>query len=216
MHKPDSCRNCSLYDKGRGWVPDTIAKNGADYVFIGEAPGGSEVTESIPFVGKAGFVLRSWLVKAVPTLQVALERGKVTIMNTLRCLPPEIAGRAYPKGEEKQVAETCCRQYDNLGTAHTVILFGEHSQTCWFREELLAEDATDRALGHDLKGVAGRIGRVYEKDGRRWVFAPHPAWILRQPALVEAGQAALRIAAQTETIADIKYVDWDVAFACLS
>jgi len=34
-----------------------------------------------------------------------------------------------------------------------------------------------------------------ERDGKKWIFAPHPAFILRQPALVGQGQEALKIAA---------------------
>ena len=127
------------------------------------------------------------------------------------CLPTETQGRAYPRGEEKTLAEAHCRQYDNFGAAHTIVLFGESPQRCWFKEELEAEDATDRQLGHAVKGVMGRVGRVMEKDGKRWVFAPHPAFILRQPALVSHGQQALRIACQSEEVATISYMDWDAA-----
>jgi uracil-DNA glycosylase family 4 len=211
ISRPDSCKGCPLHETSvPGFVPDTIAEH-AEYVYFGEAPGKDEITQGKPFVGRAGFVLKNWLTKAVPTLQIALEKGRVTIANTLRCLPPEHQGRAYPRGEEKEVAERTCRQYDNLGAAHTIILFGEHSQRYWFREELLAEDTVDRALGRDIKGVLGRIGRVYNKNNRRFVFAPHPAWVLRQPSLVEHGQAALKIAANTETTAEVDYIGWDAA-----
>ena len=205
---------CPLYDKGLGFVPDSLVPAPA-YVFVGEAPGKNEVEQAKPFVGKAGHVLFNWLLHAVPQLKLKYEQKKISIANTLRCLPPEIQGRAYPRGEEKAQAEDHCRQYNNFGSAHTIVLFGESPQRCWFKTELEAEDATDRQLGHDVKGVMGRVGRVYEKDGRRWVFAPHPAYILRQPALVEAGQAALRIAAQTEQLVNVEYLAWDKAIATL-
>lgn len=207
LTKPDGCANCPLRDKGVGFVPDQVAPH-AEYVMVGEAPGRQEVQQGKPFVGKAGYVLKEWLLKAVPTLKIADEKGKITYANTLRCLPPEIHGRAYPKGEEKVLAESCCRQYDNFDSAHTIVLFGESPQRCLFNAELAAEDATDRQLGHEGKGVMGRVGRVYQKDGKRWVFAPHPAFILRQPSIVEHGQASLRIAAETERVADVEYVDW--------
>lgn len=208
--KPSTCDGCPLRDKGIGWVPDKVVPD-AEYVFLGEAPGSTEVTNGEPFKGQAGYVLDNWLVKPIAVLQLAKERGKVTVANTLRCLPPEVHGRPYPKGEEKRLAEAHCRQYDNFGNAHTIIMFGESPQRCFFGPELEAEDASDRRIQHDVKGVSGRIGRVVEKDGRRWVFAPHPAWILRQPAIVEHGQQALQIAAQTEQVADIQYVPWERA-----
>lgn len=210
--KPAGCAACPLYTKGRGFVPDTISKK-QKIRFIGEAPGTNEIGEGVPFVGKAGFVLKQWLMKAVPTLQLAFDRGEISLANTLRCLPPEIQGRPYPKGEEKEQAELCCRQYDTpLGTTETVILLGESPQRAFFGPELSAEDASDRRLGRDVKGVTGRIGRVIERDGVRYVFAPHPAYILRQPAMVQHGQEALRIASNTERMIEPAYYqDWNAA-----
>jgi len=213
--KPITCVACPLYHKGEGFVPDNVGTH-PNILMIGEAPGRTEVVKGMPFVGKAGFALHHWLIHAVPQLKIAVERGEVTFANTLRCLPPEIQGRAYPKGEEKVQAEAHCRQYDHFtDEIHTVVLFGESPQRAFFGEDLKAEDATDRSLGHDIKGVAGRMGRVYSRDGKRWVFAPHPAWILRQPSLVEHGQACLKIAANTEKPVEVVYTRWDDAMGAL-
>lgn len=201
---------CPLYEKGKGFCPDAVVPN-AEYIFCGEAPGKNEVADGKPFIGQAGFVLKNWLIRAVPSIRLADEGQKITFMNTLRCLPPEIQGRAYPKGQEKLDAEKHCRQYDQFGHAHTVVLFGESPQRAFFGPELDAEDASDRRLNHEVKGVMGRIGRVIERDGRRYVFAPHPAWILRQPSLVEHGQRALQIAANTERVVDVDYKPWNEA-----
>lgn len=201
-----------MHDKGKGFVPDQLAPH-ADYILYGEAPGKNEIAEGKPFVGMAGFVLKNWLVRAVPQIQLAWERKKVSLMNTLRCLPPEVQGRAYPKGQERVDAERCCTQYRDMGTAQTVILFGDSPQRYFFKDELDAEDAVDRQLGHDSKGVMGRIGRVYERDGKRFVFAPHPAFVLRQPALVQHGQQALAIATNTEHTVAVDYMAWDRAMA---
>ena len=209
--KPAGCDACPLKDKGIGFVPDRVAKR-PRILFIGEAPGKNEVEASEPFVGKAGFALKNWLIRAVSYMQLAWDKGEITLGNTLRCLPPEIQGRAYPKGAEKLQAEACCRQYDSFTPdIHTVVLFGDSPQRAWFRAELDAEDASDRKLGHDVKGVGGRIGREYFKDEKRWVFAPHPAYILRQPSMVEHGQRALQIAAGTDRLVEVDYVGWDEA-----
>ena len=213
MTKPETCRGCPLHEIGKGFCPDAIAPH-PKILLIGEAPGKTEVATGKPFQGRAGFVLDNWLIRAVPLLQLAKERGEITVMNTLRCLPPEVQGRAYPKGETRIKAEAHCRQYDpDLTPYETVILFGDSPQRAFFGAELAAEDAVDKQLGHELKGVMGRIGREYVKDGKRWVFAPHPAYILRQPALVEHGQAALRIAANTEEEVKPEYVSWSVVTA---
>lgn len=211
--KPAGCDSCPLKDKGIGFVPDKISKK-HKFMFIGEAPGKNEVEAGEPFVGKAGFVLKNWGIRAVPTLQLALEKGEVSFGNTLRCLPPEVQGRPYPKGEEKLLAEACCRQYDQpQETVHTVLLFGESPQRAWFGDKLAQEDASDRSLGRDLKGVGGRIGRTYQKEGRTYVFAPHPAWVLRQPSLVEHLQESLRISSGSEKVLEPKYYEGRVGWA---
>lgn len=216
LSKPAGCDACPLRHKGQGFVPDKVARK-PRILFIGEAPGKNEVIASEPFIGKAGFALKNWLIRAVAHMQLAWDKGEITLGNTLRCLPPEIQGRAYPKGEERLLAEQCCRQYDNFtGEIHTVVLFGDSPQRAWFREELDAEDASDRRLGRDVKGVMGRVGRVYERSGRRWVFAPHPAFILRQPAIVEHGQQALHIASGQERVVEPDYIPWDAAIQELS
>lgn len=216
--KPSTCASCPLYEKGKGFCPDKIASR-PRILFIGEAPGTHEInaTPPEPFVGRAGMVLKQWLLHAVPLMKLAWERGEITIMNTLRCLPPEIQGRPYPRGQEKIDAEACCRQYDRtIDGIDVVVLFGESPQRHWFKAELDAEDADDKGLGHQLKGVMGRIGRVYERDSKRWVFAPHPAFILRQPALVQHGQEALKIAVGAERVMEPEYLAWDYAMRELS
>ncbi len=216
--KPAGCDGCSLKDKGLGFCPDKRAKR-ARFLFVGEAPGKNEIAgnKPEPFVGKAGFVLKNWLMRAVPDIQLAEERGEIMYANTLRCLPPEVQGRPYPKGEEKALAEAHCRQYDAFPTdIHTVVLFGDSPQRCWFGEDLIAEDASDKRLGRDAKGVMGRIGREYERDGKRYIFAPHPAFILRQPALVQHGQNSLKIAANTEKVLEPDVMKWDVAMGELN
>lgn len=214
IKKPEGCVGCPLEQKGQGFCPDKPAKKVARFLFIGEAPGKNEIAgdKPEPFVGKAGFVLKNWLMRAVPDIQLAEEKGEIMYANTLRCLPPEVQGRPYPKGDEKIAAELQCRQYDRVpDTVHTVVLFGESPQRAWFKDELDLEDASDRRLGRDVKGVTGRVGREYEKDGKRWVFAPHPAFILRQPALVQHGQNSLKIAANADKRIEPTYTKWEDA-----
>ena len=207
--KPDTCASCPLYHKGQGFVPDSgVAK---EAVFWGEAPGRKEVEQSTPFVGPAGFVLKHWLLPAAAQLQ----QDACRFQNVLRCLPPEKHGRAYPSGEEQRLAEACCRQYDQPSSC-TQVLCGEFPQRLHFGEDLRQEDILDKARGRDAKGVLGRIGRVYERDGKKWVFAPHPSWVLRNPYAVEAGQEAIRIAFNPTRYVETEYVPWDQAKGILA
>ena len=211
IQRSSGCSGCPLHTKSvPGFCPDKIVPN-PEYVIYGEAPGKNELIQATPFVGDAGFVLKNWLMKAVPQLQIANEKNRIGYQNVLHCLPPMTQGRPYPRGKERVEAEAHCALYRTVPEAPVVILTGEVPQRFFFSKELEAEDAEDRQLEHELKGVMGRIGRVYERDGKRWVFAPHPAYILRQPALVQHGQAALQIAANTEKVAEVDYVDWDKA-----
>jgi len=208
--KPNGCFGCPLFTSGRGFVPDLIAPN-EEYCIFGEAPGTTEINVGRPFEGKAGFVLRSWLIRAVPTLQIALEKNRVSFRNILHCLPPDNKGRPYPTGETRRDSETRCKQYHSDIVANTVILCGEVPQRFFFGVELEAEDASDRRLGHQLKGVLGRVGREYTKDGKRWIFCLHPAFILRQPSLVTHGQQALKIATGTDKTLEPEYLSWNAA-----
>lgn len=210
LKKPNTCEGCPLNETGKGFCPDNITSS-EEYVIFGEAPGKTEVEVGKPFQGKAGFVLTQWLMRAVPTLQLASEKKRISYRNILHCLPPDNKGRPYPSGPTKQQAEEHCKQYHTNITAKTVILCGEVPQRFFFGPELEAEDASDRRLGRDVKGVMGRIGREYERDGKRWVFAPHPAFILRQPALVTHGQRALSIAASDSQVMEPDYMKWDAA-----
>ena len=77
LPKPEGCTGCPLVDKGQGFCPDKIAPH-AVYEFRGEAPGKNEIVHTAerpaqPFVGKAGFALHQWLIRAVPLLQLAVE-----------------------------------------------------------------------------------------------------------------------------------------------
>ena len=216
LKRPDTCTGCPLHDKSvHGFCPDKLVSN-PEYVVYGEAPGKNELIKAEPFVGDAGFVLKNWLMKAVPQMQIASEKNRIAYQNVLHCLPPMAQGRPYPKGKERVEAEAHCAQYRSEPQAKVVILCGEVPQRFFFSKELDAEDAEDRQLGHDVKGVMGRIGRVYEKDGKRYVFAPHPAYILRQPALVQHGQMSLRIATSEDKLVDIDYTPWDRAMEELS
>lgn len=215
--KPEGCTGCPLQNTGVGWCPDLLSIGPPEFTIYGEAPGKTEIEDGQPFVGKAGFVLKNWLMHAVPALKIAAERKRVSYKNILHCLPPENHGRPYPSGEDRRGAESQCGQFRSPDTdAPTVILCGEIPQRWFFGPELDAEDASDRSIGREAKGVMGRIGRVYERDGRRYVFAPHPAFVLRQPSLVTHGQRALEIAVNQTPELEPYYMPWEMAMEQLA
>src|SRR5678816_1980955 len=107
--KPSGCAGCPLASSGEGYCPDLLVSN-PEYTIYGEAPGSTEINLGRPFEGKAGFVLKNWLIRAVPGLQIALERKRVSFRNILHCLPPTKSGRPYPTGPLKVEAEAHCAQ----------------------------------------------------------------------------------------------------------
>lgn len=215
MLKPQGCEGCPLAHTGEGFCQDSLVKDPL-FTIYGEAPGTNEIELNKPFVGKAGFVLTNWLLRVVPTLQIALEKRRISFRNILHCLPPMKQGRPYPTGKDRTDAEAHCAQYRSPEIdAPTVILCGEIPQRYFFGNELEAEDLVDKRLGHGAKGVMGRIGREYERDGRRYIFAPHPAFVLRQPALVQHGQEAMRISANEAKVYEATYVPWTNALESL-
>src|SRR5579864_6275257 len=153
--QPNTCEGCSCLATGHGFVPDDVHP-GAKFEIRGERPWKSELAAGKPFQGDAGFVLKQWGLAAVPGLRVALERGQVDLTNTLRCLPASLDPKhTYPrKRADRDAAESHCRQYASSASP-VVILAGEHAQRAEFGAELDAEDAVDKSLGHDLKGVLG-------------------------------------------------------------
>ena len=149
--------------------------------------------------------------RAVPSIQIAYEQKRISLCNMLKCQPPESQGRMYPTGETKALAEKHCSQYLNIGEPSVVILAGEAPQRYFFGKELEQEDLIDRALGHSTKGTSGRIGRVYERDGKRWVFAPLPSSVLKQPSLITHAQESFKIATGEAKELQVQHVAWNEA-----
>ena len=90
------CSNCSL-GKGRTNIVFSDGYANAPVMLIGEAPGADEDASGIPFVGRAGKLLNSFLEEC------GISREKdLYVCNTIKCRPPE---NREPKPEEKNACE---------------------------------------------------------------------------------------------------------------
>mgnify|MGYP003661978190 CR=1 FL=1 len=87
-----SCTACTLREGCQGPVP---AKAGGRVMLVGEAPGRNEDETGVPFTGQAGEYLNSLLETA------GLNRGEVTISNTVKCRPKSKCG-AYPRDTHRE------------------------------------------------------------------------------------------------------------------
>lgn len=90
--KPTSCTTCPLYQHQRsGFMPRPTGSLGYGVLLVGEALGAEEEAVGEPFVGKAGFKLRTMLKSR------GLDDSRFLIDNVLRCRPPQnqLAGAPY-------------------------------------------------------------------------------------------------------------------------
>ena len=77
-----SCKQCPFYSHYQRHVPFSLPKGGkAELVVVGEAPGGEEIKQGIPFCGKAGDFLRKELKKVGFSSEICY------ITNVFKCRP---------------------------------------------------------------------------------------------------------------------------------
>ena len=150
------CQRCSL---GRVRTNIVFGEGNpkAEIVFVGEAPGGDEDIQGIPFVGRAGQLLTRIIAA------MGLKRDDVYICNILKCRPP---GNRNPRPEEiaacepfliKQLEAINPRVICALGT------FAAHT--------LLKTDVPITVLR----------GKFHAYHGIQLMPTYHPAYLLRNP-----------------------------------
>jgi DNA polymerase len=151
------CTRCKLHTLGRQQIVFGVGNPSADLMFVGEAPGGDEDIQGIPFVGRAGQLLTK-IIEAI-----GLKRDDVYIANVIKCRPP---GNRNPEPDEVETCEPFLfRQIDIIGPRVIVALGTFAAKTL-----LKTQDPISRLRG-----------RVYEYRGAKLVPTFHPAFLLRSP-----------------------------------
>ncbi|MFP4079326.1 MAG: uracil-DNA glycosylase [Ectothiorhodospira sp.] len=153
-----SCTLCTDLARSRSHTVFGTGDPGADWMFIGEAPGAEEDRRGEPFVGRAGRLLDRMLEA------LGMDRGQgVYIANILKCRPPE---NRDPRPEEARA----CRPYLDR-------------QIALVRPRVLV--ALGRVAAQNLLDTQqplGRLrGRVLDYRGIPLVVTYHPAYLLRKP-----------------------------------
>lgn len=148
------CEKCKLSEE-RKQVVFADGDAGADVFVIGEAPGAQEDEEGLPFVGKAGELLRSAFGK------VGIPEENVYITNTVKCRPP---GNRDPQRDELDACRPYLDEQFDLVDPSVVLALGSF--------------AIGYCLGDDT-GVGASRGTVYEFNETQLVTTYHPAYILR-------------------------------------
>jgi uracil-DNA glycosylase family 4 len=133
-----------------------VGDESADWLLVGEAPGGEEDRLGEPFVGQAGKLLDNMLAA------LCLARGRnVYIANVLKCRPP---GNRNPEPIEVATCSPYLRRQIELIRPKLIVAMGRFAV-----QTLLNTDAT----------IGSLRGRVHAYHGVPLVVTYHPAYLLR-------------------------------------
>ena len=152
-----ACRRCGLCETrqhvvfGQG-VPD------AEVLFVGEGPGAHEDEEGLPFVGRSGKLLDSYL----EAVDLSRERN-VFIANIVKCRPPQ---NRDPLPAESEACMPWLREQFRILRPKIVVCLGRI--------------AAQRMIRPDFS-VTKEHGVFVDKGGVAFMGTFHPAALLRQP-----------------------------------
>lgn len=155
-----ACVLCPDLVANRSQTVFGVGNRQADWMIVGEAPGGEEDRQGEPFVGPAGQLLNAML------RAIGLARAQVYIANVLKCRPP---GNRDPRPEEAQNCRPFLHRQIELVSPKLILVVGRIAA-----HNLLQ---TDTPLGK----LRGRVHR-HEATGVPVVVTYHPAYLLRNPA----------------------------------
>jgi uracil-DNA glycosylase family 4 len=167
------CTLCELH-KTRTQAVFGVGDYNAQWLFIGEAPGGDEDRQGEPFVGRAGQLLNN-MIRAM-----GLRREKVFIANILKCRPPK---NRDPLPHESQACRPYLRRQIELLNPKIIVALGRIAA-----QNLLQ---TDTPIGK----MRGRR-YFYESSRIPVVVTYHPAYLLRSPQEKRKAWHDLQLAAE--------------------
>jgi uracil-DNA glycosylase len=153
---PD-CSRCKLHRLGRTQIVFGVGNPNADLMFVGEAPGGDEDLQGIPFVGRAGQLLTK-IIEAIN-----LTRDSVYIANVIKCRPPQ---NRNPELDEVETCEPFLFRQIEVIQPKVIVALGKFAA---------------QALLKTLDPISRLRGRVFEYRGAKLVPTFHPAYLLRNP-----------------------------------
>jgi uracil-DNA glycosylase len=148
------CTKCGL-SQSRKSVVFGEGSEGAQVLFIGEAPGEEEDQQGRPFVGRAGKLLDQLIART------GLSRGDVFICNVLKCRPP---GNRDPLGEEVEACKGYLLRQIDLIQPRVICVLGRHANNTLF--------------GTDERITKIR-GQIREWQGITVIPTFHPSYLLR-------------------------------------
>jgi uracil-DNA glycosylase family 4 len=152
------CTRCKLHALGRKQIVFGVGNADADLMFVGEAPGGEEDIQGIPFVGRAGQLLTK-IIEAI-----GLTRDDVYIANVIKCRPPQ---NRNPDPDEVETCEPFLFRQIDVIKPKVIVALGTFAA---------------RGLLRTIDPISRLRGRVFEYRGARLIPTFHPAYLLRNPS----------------------------------
>jgi uracil-DNA glycosylase family 4 len=152
------CTRCKLHGQGRTQIVFGVGNPDADLMFVGEAPGGDEDIQGIPFVGRAGQLLTK-IIEAM-----GLTRDDVYIANVIKCRPPQ---NRNPEQDEVDTCEPFLFRQIDIIKPKVIVALGTFAA---------------RTLLRTLDPISRLRGRVFEYRGAKLMPTFHPAYLLRNPS----------------------------------
>jgi len=149
------CNACCLCENRTKIVFSDGCEN-APIMFIGEAPGKNEDETGIPFIGRAGQLLRKYM------FECGFENNDFYIANTVKCRPPE---NRKPTKEEKNACFHFLNSQIDLINPKYIVLVGSTA---------LESFILDRKLS-----ITKARGQIFEISDRKFIPIFHPSYLLR-------------------------------------
>lgn len=152
------CTRCKLHTLGRTQVVFGVGNPNAELMFVGEAPGGDEDIQGVPFVGRAGQLLT----KIIEAIEMA--RDQVYIANVIKCRPPQ---NRNPEPDEVETCEPFLFAQIDIIRPKVIVALGTFAA---------------RALLRSTDPISRLRGRVFDYRGSKLIPTFHPAYLLRNPS----------------------------------
>lgn len=151
----ENCKACSLCEKRNRIVFSDGCEN-APIMFIGEAPGKNEDETGIPFIGRAGQLLRKFL------YDCNYSQEDFYIANTIKCRPPE---NRKPTKEEKLACKSFLDKQIELINPKVIVLVGSTALESFIEDKKMT--------------ITKARGQIFEIENRKFVPIFHPSYLLR-------------------------------------
>ncbi|MBS4760609.1 MAG: uracil-DNA glycosylase [Clostridium sp.] len=154
------CKACEL-SKTRTSMVFSDGSPDAEIMLIGEAPGADEDATGVPFVGRAGQLLNTFLEEAGIS-----RKNDLYICNTIKCRPPQ---NRVPSNEEKLACQSYLMGQISIVKPKIILLCGATAANSFINEDF------------KISQIRGKWLNLFEDVEVMAIF--HPSYLLRNHSL---------------------------------